>query len=52
MLRFKKFYVKSLNEDLISKSLNEQLDLPDEVLSGFTSEINTKKSTSRRMELG
>ena len=48
MLRFKKFYVKSLNEDLISKSLNEQLDLPDEVLSGFTSEINTKKSTSRR----
>ena len=29
--------------------LSEQVELPDEVLSGFTHEVNTKKSSSRRV---
>ena len=31
----------------IASTLSEQVDLPDEVLNGYTHEINTKKSTSK-----
>ena len=40
MLGFKKY---------LHNSLSEQVELPDEVLSGFTHEVNTKKSSSRRV---
>ena len=40
MLGFKKY---------LYNTLSEQVELPDEVLSGFTHEVNTKKSSSRRV---
>ena len=40
MLGFKKY---------LYNTLSEQVELPDEVLSGFTHEVNIKKSSSRRV---
>jgi len=40
MLGFKKY---------LHNTLSEQVELPDEILSGFTHEVNTKKSSSRRI---
>ena len=40
MLGFKKY---------LHNTLSEQVELPDEILSGFTHEVNTKKSSSRRV---